>query len=79
MKIQILYFAQVSEKLGKTQESLVIPEGSSSKDLIFLLESTNPALIGLKYKLAMNQTLYNSEFELVDGAEIALLPPFAGG
>ena len=78
MKIKLLYFAQVSEKLGLSSEEISF-DGSNSDELVKLLNEKYPILNDLKFKVAVDQTLINTTTELKDGVEVALLPPFAGG
>lgn len=78
MKIKLLYFAQVSEKLGLSSEEISF-DGSNSDELLNHLNEKYPDLKELKFKIAVDQTLINTTTELKDGVEVALLPPFAGG
>jgi molybdopterin synthase sulfur carrier subunit len=78
MKIKLLYFAQVSEKLGISSEEISF-DGSDSNELLSYLNEKYPDLKELKFKIAVDQTLINTTTALKDGVEVALLPPFAGG
>ena len=79
MKIKVLYFAQVSEVTGLPNEEIEIAEGSNSEDLINLLIQKHPDIQKLTFKVAVNQELTRAATTLNEGAEVALLPPFAGG
>lgn len=79
MKVKMLYFAQVAEKLGITSEIIELDENHTTTDLIKTLELRYPELTKLTYKLAVDQVLIQDEKILSEGYEIALLPPFAGG
>jgi sulfur-carrier protein len=48
-------------------------------DLKLTLIEKYPAITKLNYQFAVNQHLVEDSFQLNNGDEIALLPPFAGG
>ena len=79
MKVNILYFAQISEVLGFEKESFEIPEGMGSDALIEKLKVKYPELCKLTFAVSVDQTLVQANTSLQNGCEIALLPPFAGG
>ena len=79
MKVRVLYFAQVAEKLGISQEEIEIESGSNSEGLIDLLNNKYPELKSLTFKISVDQTLSHSSIGLTENCEVALLPPFAGG
>ncbi|WP_339893694.1 MoaD/ThiS family protein [uncultured Algibacter sp.] len=77
MHITIKYFGQIAEITQKEEESLEF-SGSLVSDLIETLHSKYDTLKNKDFQVAQNQELISIETELT-GAEIALLPPFAGG
>lgn len=79
MQIKLLYFAQISEKTGVSNEILEVADDSTSDVLLEILYTKYPALKGMTFKLAVDQNLINSSVKLKTGDEVALLPPFAGG
>jgi sulfur-carrier protein len=79
MKVRVLYFAQVAQKLGVSQEEIKIDDKATSEDLMKVLNENHPVLQTLTFKLAVNQVLTQANVVLTDNCEIALLPPFAGG
>lgn len=79
MKVKVLYFAQVAEKIGIPKEEVWLEDGSNTEDLFNLLIQTHPELKDLKYKVAVDQLLVRAIADLENGSEVALLPPFAGG
>ena len=80
MKVKVLYFAQVSEKLGINSEEITFQkEHPTLWDLMDYLVKTYPVLDELSYKIAHNQVLTKENAALSERDEIALLPPFAGG
>ncbi|GAA4270107.1 MoaD/ThiS family protein [Hyunsoonleella aestuarii] len=77
MLITIKYFGQIAEVTQKEEEQLEVSKGSVSG----LLNTLNTKYSDLKnkdFQIAQNQELVDLDTELT-GAEIALLPPFAGG
>ncbi|MFT4601337.1 MAG: molybdopterin synthase sulfur carrier subunit [Arenicella sp.] len=79
MKVNILYFAQLSEKLGFTKEEFDIPDNMGSDALIEKLRVKYHELKDLEFAVSVNQTIVKTDTPLKEGIEIALLPPFAGG
>ena len=77
MHITIKYFGQIAEVTNKEEESLEF-SGSLISELLKTLNTKYSALKNKDFQVAQNQELVSIETELT-GAEIALLPPFAGG
>jgi molybdopterin synthase catalytic subunit len=80
MRVSVLGFAGVREILGARFE-LELPDGSRVAHLSAELEERFPALIPYRDRLAVavDGELATAESPLVDGAEVALLPPVSGG
>lgn len=79
MKVNVLYFAQVAEKVGLSKEEISMPENGMLWDLMDHLVECYPILDELHFQTALNQTLTKENKALQDGDEVALLPPYAGG
>lgn len=79
MKIKIKYFGMIAESTGKDSESFDIEEGTSVGGLQDRLYSDYPELKEMNFKIAVDQELAAPEFIIGENAEIAILPPFAGG
>jgi len=77
MHITIKYLGQIAELTNKEEESLEF-SGNLVSELIETLHSKYNTLKTKDFQIAQNQELVSIETELT-GAEIALLPPFAGG
>lgn len=77
MLITIKYFGQIAEVTQKEEEQLEVNENSVSV-LLNILHSKYSDLKNKDFQIAQNQELVDLDSELT-GAEIALLPPFAGG
>ncbi len=80
MKLRILYFAVVRERLGRGEEIFEF-SGATVDELLAQLIAKNPALAGLRaaLKIAVNQEFVGGDEKLRDGDEVALLPPVSGG
>ncbi len=81
MQISVLYFGALRERLAKTAETVVLPDGSTLKCLIDALYERYPLLDQVKHvvKVAVNEDFAPMEHVLEEGDEVALLPPIAGG
>ena len=77
MHITIKYFGQIAEVTHKDEEILDF-SGSLVSDLLEALYSKYEQLKTKDFQVAQNQELIYFETEL-NGGEIAILPPFAGG
>jgi molybdopterin converting factor subunit 1 len=80
MRIRTLFFATYRDMAGIEDLELRLPPGSTAADLVRSLR-TRPGLERLPAEpaLAVNQEYARLDTPLVDGDEVALLPPVAGG
>jgi molybdopterin synthase sulfur carrier subunit len=85
MKINVLYFAQLREKFGIGDESIVAP-GSvlTVRDLITHLASRGGVWAqtfdgSQAFRVAMNQEMIELDTPLIEGAELAIFRPVTGG
>jgi len=81
MRVEVRLFAQARERVGSARARLELPEGSRVRDALAALERAHPALGELRPHLAVavDGTLVTTGDALVDGCELALLPPVSGG
>lgn len=79
MKINVMYFGLVEEAIQKKKEVVSIPEKCTVKTLNNVLLKAYPILKNITYQVAVDQNLPSEDTTLNEGAEIAILPPFAGG
>ncbi|WP_027137342.1 MoaD/ThiS family protein [Gaetbulibacter saemankumensis] len=77
MRITVKYFGQISEITQKEEEVLEIYETSIAQ-LLDRIYSKYEKLKNKEFKIAQNRELVDMNTE-INGSEIALLPPFAGG
>ncbi|HEX2687075.1 MAG TPA: molybdopterin converting factor subunit 1 [Kofleriaceae bacterium] len=81
MKIRVLYFAVFREKLGRDHDIVQLAQGARVRTALDMLEARHDGIAKLrgKFRVAVNEDFVDDERELVDGDEIALIPPVAGG
>lgn len=81
MKIRLLAFASAGDALGASEMDLEMPDGSRVADLRARLDREHPKIGPLwpRLAVAVDGRIVSPEAPLVDGAEVALLPPVSGG
>jgi len=81
MRITVLYFAVFRERLGRDDEPLELAAGACVRDAIATLAGRHPAIAALrgKFRVAVNEEFADDDRALLDGDEVALIPPVAGG
>ena len=77
MEIEILSFGKIAEFIPSHTLNV---EGISDTDAFKKhIEKIYPQLKGMKYKLALNKQLVQSNTIINQLATIAIMPPFSGG
>lgn len=81
MRVRVLYFAVVRERLGRESEELELAAGATAAHAWSELERRHPELGGMRgvVKIAINEEFAAADRVLADGDVIALIPPVAGG
>lgn len=81
MRVRVLYFAVVRERLGRDDEEIELPAAADVAAAWRELERRHPELSSLRpvVKLAVNEEFATADRALADGDVIALIPPVAGG
>ena len=79
MILTLKYFGMIAETLNKSSEEMQFTAPLRVADLKKMKESECPALAKTDYRIAVNQVLVDTTFEINGPGEIAFLPPFAGG
>lgn len=79
MQIQILYFAQLADLAGKTEESRTLSDTSPANLYVTLKEAYHFPHEFNQLQVAINHQLSAHETDLKDGDSIAFLPPMTGG
>jgi len=81
MKIGVLIFGVLKDLLGRTGETIDLPEGARVRDVLLYYVRENPRLDGMASSLAIsvNREYAGLDHALREGDEVALLPPVSGG
>ena len=79
--LTMLYFAMFREQVGKNEEKLQVPAGTSAGDLFDVVTASYPALAGMRNStlVMVNQEYAEPNQVLQDDDEVALIPPVSGG
>jgi molybdopterin synthase catalytic subunit len=81
MRIDVLYFAIVRERLRRDRDSLELPDGATVADALAAVAERHPTVAPLlpQVQAAVNRSMASAAHALHDGDELALIPPVAGG
>lgn len=81
MRLTVIAFAQLRERLGTETLELELPAGATAAELLELLLVEQPALVPFRESLllARGAEMLQPGSALVDGDTLALYPPFSGG
>ncbi|MFD2287641.1 molybdopterin synthase sulfur carrier subunit [Pedobacter petrophilus] len=77
MKLEIISFGKISEFI--TGQEIEVSEIDNTDQLQQYLETSFPQLLGMKYKLAVNQNIIQANQQLTENDQVAIMPPFSGG
>ncbi|MDA8364717.1 MAG: molybdopterin converting factor subunit 1 [Gammaproteobacteria bacterium] len=83
--VQILYFAQLRERLGMAREHLALPSGVEDvRSLIAALRQRGAPWgevlrDAAQVRIAVNCAMASAETTVADGDEVAFFPPMTGG
>jgi molybdopterin synthase sulfur carrier subunit len=80
MKVKVLYFSQVKDKIGKNEEEIEF-EGKTLKDLVDVLAKKYPDIKDIlkRSMFAVNESYETMDYNLQDNNMIAIIPPVSGG
>jgi MoaE-MoaD fusion protein len=81
MKIGVLIFGVLKDRLGRAAETIDLPEGAQVRDVLLYYVRENPRLEEMASSLAtsVNREYAGLDHALREGDEVALLPPVSGG
>jgi MoaE-MoaD fusion protein len=81
MRVRVLFFGLLKDLVGKSSDSVQLPESASVRDVLAHYESQNPRLKPSlpSLAIAVNQKYAALETKLNPDDEVALLPPVSGG
>ncbi len=77
----MLFFASARDATGVDSASVELPSASTTDDLVRLLLQRHPALLRIASTavLSVNLRYVDAATQLVDGDEVAVIPPVSGG
>ncbi len=85
MKVRVLYFAALRERIGHAEESVDTPRGVASVGELrnWLAQRGEPWSAAFaearRVRAAVDQAMVDDRHALHDGAEVAFFPPVTGG
>ncbi len=79
MRVRVLHFGVLRDKLGGGQEFLEIEESAIVADVLNVYRERVPGFAWDAIAVAVNQEYARVGDVLKDGDEVALLPPVSGG
>jgi molybdopterin synthase catalytic subunit len=81
MQIRVLFFGVLKELVGRSSETIELPEGAKVEAVLRHYSQQTPRLEAMLPALALsvNQEYSSADWALQPGDEVALLPPVSGG
>ena len=81
MKISVLLFGVLKDVVGRSAETVDLPEGSRVREVLIYYASAEPRFAAMVPALAIsvNQEYAGADHALREGDEVGLLPPVSGG
>lgn len=79
MKIRVLYFASLREKLGRAGDELEVAAGSTARAVLEQVLGERLAEYRAAVAFSVNYEYTAGDRPLADGDEVAFLPPVSGG
>jgi len=81
VRVRVLYFGIVRERLRLREESYELPLGARVQDLLAAAEKLHaPLSAGVaSIRVAVNAEYVDSNHALSDNDEVAIIPPVSGG
>ena len=81
MRVRVLYFGIVRERLGRSEETLEVPVGTTVGEVTTALSERhgNLATGVASLRVAVNLEYVDSTRVLADDDEVAVIPPVSGG
>ncbi len=81
IRVRVLFFAMAQELAGTSQVDLELAGPTTAADVETCLAERYPWL-GTKltsYRIAVDREFASADAPVVDGAEVAIIPPVSGG
>jgi molybdopterin synthase catalytic subunit len=77
--MRVTLFAAARERAGKSVLEVALPDGANVDALLKAVTTQFPALASLSLRVAVNEEFAVGSDVIPAGAEVALIPPVAGG
>jgi molybdopterin synthase sulfur carrier subunit len=77
MTVKVLFFGVLAEVAGTSCRHY--SEVFSISVLMIRIQDEFPEIVHYDFRISVNNELIDNEPGLIDGDEVALMPPFAGG
>jgi len=81
VRVKVLFFGQLKDIAGQSEEMLDLPEGATLKDVFEHYAAIYPRMQEIRGSvvIACNQNFAEASTTVLDGDEVAFLPPVSGG
>ena len=80
MRVRVLLFGVLKERIGGAERELELPEGARAAEVLgWLRGELDDAGLLRSVAVAVNREYARVDVELREGDEVALLPPVSGG
>ena len=81
MRVKLRYFASLRERLGRSEETVEVPEGATVATVWEQLKTRYPelAVVERSVAFAVAQEYVDKAHPLQDNDELAFIPPVSGG
>src|SRR6266853_2038635 len=81
MKIGVLFFGVLKDVVGRSAETVDLPEGARVRDVLFYYARAAPRFEAMvpALAIAVNREYAGADRALQEGDEVGLLPPVSGG
>ncbi len=79
MEIKVLYFGEIAEWKGCAEELKQLNSSITTDEFVGSLVKEIPQLAQINYAIAVNRNMIDAPVELLNGYEVSVFPPFAGG
>ena len=85
MKLKVLYFARLRERLEVAEETIELPDGMGMVGMLLDVLRARGGIwaeelaAGKNFRVAVNQDMAGMEVPIEDGDEVAIFPPVTGG
>jgi molybdopterin converting factor subunit 1 len=81
VRVRVLFFGVIREIVGVREDTVDVVEGTSPLELLMAYQASFPRLKDVlpSVAFAVNQKFANPDATVVEGDEIAFLPPVSGG